>query len=169
MSIYCLVKFQLVKLTRFSGQKASLYSIIMGGDSETLFEKFIRNHTTSHIKEIEQIFATLNAIGRKVGAQENFFRRKKEGKPGDGVEAIYDYPNAKLRLYCIRFGNVTLLLGDGGEKKVRAWQDDSQLSKSATEMIKVSKLLTQAIREGELTWTGNDFTGKFEFDDENDE
>ena len=76
------------------------------------------------MNEIRQIIATLDAIGKRVGAQEIFFRRKKEGKAGDGVEALYDSPDAKLRLYCIRYGSVTLILGDGGEKNVRTWQED---------------------------------------------
>ena len=165
------MKFKLVKLSRFSGKKASIYSIIIDGDKETLFDKFIRSNLSNNQKEIEQIFVTLDAIGKKVGSQDIYFRKKKEGKAGDGVEAIYDYPSAKLRLYCIRYGSVTLILGDGGEKLVRTWQEDPQLSKSAKEMMQISEILTQAIREGDLAWNGNDFTGQFEFNnnDENDQ
>ena len=159
------MKFKLVKLSRLSGNKSSLYSIIIEDDNETLFDKFVRDNVEHNLSEVQQIFATLDAIGKKVGSQDIYFRRKKEGKLGDGVEALYDYPSAKLRLYCIRYGNITLILGDGGEKNVRAWQDDPQLSKSAKEMIKISEILTQAIKEGELFWDGNDFIGKLTFDD----
>ena len=58
-----------------------------------------------------------------------------------------------------------MVLGDGGEKNVRAWQDDPQLSKSAKEMMQISEILTEAIRDGELAWNDNDFIGKFEFND----
>jgi hypothetical protein len=159
------VKFKLVKLSRFSGHKSSLYSVIIGDENETLFDNFVRDNIDGNLKEIQQIFATLDAIGKKVGAQDIYFRKKKEGKLGDGVEAIYDYPTAKLRLYCIRYGSITLILGDGGEKNVRAWQDDPQLSKAAKEMILISEILTEAIRDGELIWDGNDFTGKLTFND----
>ena len=60
-------------------------------------------------------------------------------------------------------------MGDGGEKNVRAWQDDVQLSKAANEMIKISQILTQAIRDGDLSWEGNDFVGQFEFNDEDED
>ena len=163
------MKFKLVKLSKFSGNKSSLYSIILDGDNETLFDTFVRNNVGNHLKEIEQIFATLDAIGKKVGGQDIYFRRKKEGKGGDGVEAIYDFPAAKFRLYCIRYGSATLVLGDGGEKNVRAWQDDVQLSKAAKEMMAISKILTEAIRERELSWSNNDFIGKSEFNDQNEE
>jgi hypothetical protein len=163
------LKFKLVKLSLFSGYKSSLYSIILDDETETLFDKFIRNNIEENGKEIEQIFATLNAIGKKVGAQDIYFRKKKEGKAGDGVEAIYDYPTAKLRLYCIRYGNLTLVLGDGGEKNVRTWQEDTQLSKSAHEMMNISKILTEAIKEGDLAWDGNDFIGQFEFNNDGDD
>jgi hypothetical protein len=159
------VKFKLVKLSRFSGYKSSLYSVIIGDENETLFDNFVRDNVDGNLKEIQQIFATLDAIGKKVGAQDIYFRKKKEGKLGDGVEAIYDYPTAKLRLYCIRYGSITLILGDGGEKNVRAWQDDPQLSKAAKEMILISEILTEAIRDGELIWDGNDFKGKLTFND----
>lgn len=162
------MKFRLVKLSRFSGVKTSIYTVVVGNDAETLFDKFLQSHKDSHLNEIRQIIATLDAIGKKVGAQEIFFRRKKEGKAGDGVEALYDAPDAKLRLYCIRYGNVTLVLGDGGEKNVRTWQEDKQLTKSATEMIKISALITQAIREGDLYWNGNEFVGKLNFDEEDE-
>lgn len=163
------MKFKIVKLPLFSGNKSSLYSVMLDDDTETLFDKFIRNNVDENKKEIEQIFATLNAIGKKVGAQDIYFRKKKEGKPGDGVEAIYDYPTAKLRLYCIRYGNLTVVLGDGGEKNVRTWQEDAQLSKSAQEMMNISKILTEAIKEGDLTWNGNDFVGQFEFNNDEDD
>lgn len=130
------MKFQLVKLSRFSGVKTSIYTVVVGNDVETLFDKFLQKHKDSHLNEIRQIIATLDAIGKRVGAQEIFFRRKKEGKAGDGVEALYDSPDAKLRLYCIRYGSVTLILGDGGEKNVRTWQEDKQLTKAASEIIK---------------------------------
>jgi hypothetical protein len=159
------VKFRIVKLSRFSGDKSSIYSVIINDEDETLFDKFIRENLDKNLKEIQQIFATLDTIGKKVGAQDIYFRKKKEGKLGDGVEAIYDYPTAKLRLYCIRYGNITLVVGDGGEKNVRTWQDDAQLSKSAKELIKISEILTEAIRDGELVWHGNDFTGKLTFND----
>lgn len=162
------MKFKLVKLPLLSGKKASLYSIVMEDDKDTLFDQFIRSNINEHQKEIEQIFASLDAMGKRVGVQDIYFRKKKEGKAGDGVEAIYDYPTAKLRLYCIRYGNLTLILGDGGEKNVRAWQDDPQLSKSAREMMEISKILTEAIREGDLAWDGNDFVGQFNFNEDNE-
>jgi hypothetical protein len=39
------------------------------------------------------------------------------------------------------------------------------LSKAAKEMILISEILTEAIRDGELIWDGNDFTGKLTFND----
>ena len=162
------MKFQLVKLSRFSGVKTSIYTVVVGNDVETLLDKFLQKHKDSHLNEIRQIIATLDAIGKRVGAQEIFFRRKKEGKAGDGVEALYDSPDAKLRLYCIRYGSVTLILGDGGEKNVRTWQEDKQLTKSATEMIKISAMITQAIKEKDLYWNGNEFVGKLNFNKEDE-
>jgi hypothetical protein len=112
------LKFRIVKISRLSGSKSSIYSVILDDDTETLFDKFLRKNKEGYLQEIQQIVATLDNIGKRFGARETFFRKKKEGKAGDGVEALYDIPDAKLRLYCIRYGSVTLVLGDGGEKKV---------------------------------------------------
>ena len=74
------MKFKLVKLSRFSGHKSSLYSEVIDGENETLLDKFVRNNLSNHSKEIEQIFATLNAICKRVGAKDIYFRRKKKIK-----------------------------------------------------------------------------------------
>ena len=36
------MKYKLVKLTKLSGKKASVYSIILNDEPETLLDKFIR-------------------------------------------------------------------------------------------------------------------------------
>lgn len=39
-------------------------------------------------------------MATKTGAAEHFFKLN-EGKPGDGVCALFDSPDKKLRIYCI--------------------------------------------------------------------
>ena len=74
------------------------------------------------------------------------------------------------RLYCIRYGSVVLILGGGGAKNVRALQDDPKLKKENYVLRQISKVLTQAMKEGELQWNNDfdDFTGNLIFDDNED-
>jgi len=56
----------------------------------------------------------LKIIGNETGARESFFKTK-EGIPGDGVCTLYDTPDKKLRLYCIRYGKQLIIIGAGGQ------------------------------------------------------
>ena len=71
---------------------------------------------------------TLMSIGHKVGIND-YQIKEHEGKPGDGVCALYDDPDKNLRLYGIRFGRTILVLGGGGvkPKTIRALQESDKL------------------------------------------
>ena len=107
-------------------------------------------------------------MGKTTGAREQFFKCN-EGKPGDGVCALYDEPDKELRLYCIRYGKVAILLGGGGPKKRQtiAWQDDKKLTKEAQIIISISKDITNRLKEGEIYWSANGYqlSGNLNFSD----
>ena len=81
------MNFELVKIDRLTGNKASIYSILLEGEDITLFDRFLNENKYSFISELKDIVARLNTIGHDKGAREVFFR-KYEGKPGDGVCAL---------------------------------------------------------------------------------
>ena len=109
------MKFELKEIQQLTGQRCKIYSVLMEGDENTLFEQFTDETKYVFPDEIENIIENLKAIARRVGAREQFFRPKKEGKLGDGVEALFDYPNAHLRLYAIKYADGLLILGGGGQ------------------------------------------------------
>jgi hypothetical protein len=117
--------------------------------------------------ELKNIAQRLYIIGNDVGAREQFFKIK-EGKPGDLVCALYDEPDKHLRLYCIRFGSLAIIVGGGGPKNTRSWQDDSNLSQEVNKMIKVSKDIYQRILSKEIEWSsdGKELLGNLEFTDD---
>lgn len=164
------MNFKLSKIQELSGNRASVYSIILKGDQTTLFEQFIVENMLNNKKEVLNILERLRLIGLEFGARENFFKMK-EGYPGDLVCALYDDPKAKLRLYCIRYGTSTIIIGGGGTKNTRTWQEDPNLDKSAREMMEVSKLIYQRMKDGELEFDPNflDFEGDLKFNDDEEE
>jgi hypothetical protein len=93
-----------------------------------------------------------------------------EGLPGDLVVAVSDDVTATLRAYGIRYGNSILLLGAGGPKFVRAWQEDPRLKQAAEEMIAISKAMKEKVQNREIAWTPDEmeWTGDLtiEIDDE---
>ena len=147
---------ELVKIRALSGRGCQIYSIIEDGDGKSLFEHFVEENIELHNEETQDIYNRLRYIGKEGGAREQFFKMD-EGSLGDGVCALYDNPDKKLRLYCIRYGSVAVVLGGGGEKTVRAWQDNAKLSEEATKMIKISELIAKAVKDKDIEFSGNGF------------
>jgi hypothetical protein len=163
------VKLKLVKLDKLSGQKTQIYSIVVDNDEKNLFEYFLEENDEAYHDELLDILTRIKSISHKEGAREHHFK-KAEGKLGDGVEALYDESNRKLRLYCIRYGSVLLVLGGGGAKNVRALQDDPKLKKENYLLREISKRISESMQEGDLKWNSSfdDFTGNFTFEDLDD-
>ena len=148
---------------------AAVYSVVPEGNEMSLFEKFIAENEDNHEAELTEILDRLHAIGHDVGARAQFFKHN-EGKPGDLVCALYDNEDRKLRLYCIRQGSVTVILGGGGPKEVRSWQDDPKLKKEAETMISISNRIYQAIKDKDITFgPGGELFGNLTLNDEDDE
>lgn len=164
------MKCRLVKLPSLSGNKASVYSVILNNEQRTLFDAFVGENINSFLSEIRDITVRLRTIGQKTGARETFFKQF-EGKLGDGVCALYDMPDKSLRLYCIRYGSQIVVLGGGGPKDVRALQDDKKLTEENYFLRWLSSQITEKVKSKEITFTddGLDFYGDLEFKDDDDE
>jgi hypothetical protein len=165
------VNFRIVKLSSFSGSRATIYSVILEKDEATkvtLYERFNQENSKDFGSEIKNIAMTLRSIGHRAGANDNFFKDW-EGKPGDGVCALYDDPDKNLRLYCIRFGRTVLIVGGGGPKPkhLHALQESEKLTLENNYMKVISAKIGARIRERELTWTEDELEleGEFKFYD----
>lgn len=142
------MKYRLVKVGRLSGRKAAIYTIAKEGESRSFFERFLGENLTLFKSEIESILVKLETIGHRTGARPGFFKEF-EGAPGDGVCALYDEPDSKLRLYCIRFGQDILILGGGGPKgkQIRSFQEDKKLREENYFLRWASAEISQKIKE----------------------
>lgn len=153
------MKYKLVKITKFSGKMASVYTLLIenehGEFQESLFDIFINENKALFLSEIKDIFSRLKTIGHNTGARESYFKIN-EGAPGDGVCALYDSPNKKLRLYCIRYGTELIILGGGGPKNVKALQDDKKLENENYFLRWLSNKITEYRKCGDLSFS-NDF------------
>lgn len=149
-------KCELIKLDDLSGIKASIYTVFVDNDEESLFEKFLIENTGSFRTEIQDIVNRLNIIGKETGAREYFFK-KYEGVPGDGVCALYDNPKKHLRLYCIRYGSGLVVLGGGGykAKEIKAFQENKKLTKGNYFLRWLSEKITEKMKEKEIKLTSN--------------
>jgi len=167
------VKYRLVRLDKFTGSKATIYSVSIDDDTQTLFEKFVAENRRVYPLEFQSIRDRLLAIGNKVGAREQFFKIE-EGKLGDGVCALFDLPKSNLRLYCIRYGACAIILGGGGikPKYMKALQESKKLKDENSILCNLSALITKALRDGDVKWVndGYELEGNLTFtDNEEDE
>lgn len=76
MQILLGMRYKLVKLTKLSGYKASIY---LKDEQRTLFDRFLEENKYSFKSELNDIVLRLHTIGHHTGAWEDFFRLK-EGK-----------------------------------------------------------------------------------------
>lgn len=169
------MNFEIVELSEFSGTKTKIYSVIdLDNQSEdlTLFDYFIKKFSETHRDEVLSILNLIEDINSKFGIRENLIKDR-EGKLGDGVIAIHDNPDKKLRLYGIRFASSILILGGGGvkPKNIRAWQEDRLLSIEANKLIEISAKINKRIRDKDIWFDPHcsELLGDLTFNNDNDE
>ncbi|MGL5938452.1 MAG: hypothetical protein ACRCY5_07020 [Phocaeicola sp.] len=148
------MKIELVEIAPLSGNACKIYSVVVDDAEDDLFTSFLKEYRSSHKAEVDNILYRLKSMGNKTGASLNFFKVK-ESKPTDGIMALYDRPNAKLRLYCIHYGTQTLILGGGGPKTTRTYQEDDNLNDNVELLQEIEKVITDAIKEKDLVLKDN--------------
>lgn len=129
-----------------SSEVASLYSISFEKDGTTEFEKIVDAFERNSIyrKDYGRILAALQVILEK-GALERFFRP--EGGIGDSVAAL-PLEGGKLRLYCLRISEQILVIGNGGVKTVRRYEDDKLLLGYVMDLCHFESLLNRLLESG---------------------
>ena len=131
-----------------SNDLLSLYSICFNNTEESEFENFLskfKEESTLN-KDFQTILVALAKIIER-GALERFFRM--EGKMNDDVCAL-SLDSHKLRLYCLRISDQILILGNGGIKETRTYQEDETLSGYVMDLQKFDQLLKQAQKKGNI-------------------
>lgn len=152
------MELEIVKIKQLSGKKTQIYSVILNQEDQSVFEQFLQNNYSEYPTEIEDIVSKLKIMATKTGAAEHFFKLN-EWKPGDGVCALFDSPDKKLRIYCIRFANVAIVVGGGGykPKNIRAYQESSSLKKEAETVVRISRIISEAIKNKDIHLDDNGF------------
>ena len=135
----------------------SLYSICFDGNAiseyETFVQKFKDDATLN--TDYKNIILALEKIVA-VGAFERFFRP--EGKMSDRVAAL-SIDSRKLRLYCLRISDQILIVGNGGRKNTRTYEESAELSGYVMDLQAFDKMLAEAQKAGTVTIEKNVITG----------
>ena len=147
------MEFELVKLAGFSNDEVSVYTLLNCDTGISLFQSFIQENQHEFPDEVKDIAKRILSF-KEVGARENFFKIN-EGKPGDGVCALYDDEKSNIRLYCIRYGTVLVVLGSGGHKPktTRRLQETKKLEDENQIMRNLSAEIEKRRRNGDLSFS----------------
>lgn len=143
-----MTKVELVELEEFRCGAGRVYSVAVDDADGTLYDRFLEENEQEYKEELVEIMTKLNTMSSRTGFTDTFFKLN-EGRPGDGICAITDW-KGKLRLYCIRFGNILLVLGGGGPKTTRKYQEDPKLLSENLLLRSVSDAMAEAIKEKDI-------------------
>lgn len=130
------------------GENCTIYTLQFLRDDESEFEKFVSKFIDSaeYSADYAKIAAFITRIA-KTGAFERYFRP--EGKLSDSIVAL-PVVQSKLRLYCLRLSNKILVLGNGGVKSTRRYEDDATLKGYVITLQRFERLLKQGVDDGSV-------------------
>ncbi|MDE6806412.1 MAG: hypothetical protein K2M62_00495 [Muribaculaceae bacterium] len=147
------LKLEPVKATK----TASLYTIIFENDDMSEFSKFLtRFKDNGRLQRDYQIILYALKKILENGVLERYFRR--EGKYTDRVCAL-PIDSGKLRLYCLRLSDKILILGNGGIKSTRTYNENSELNGYVMDLQRFDALLKEAEKEGSIQIEETTITG----------
>lgn len=127
----------------------TIYTIQFQTESETEFEKFYNKFKDEAVynPDLMRIVGFINKVAQE-GAFERLFRP--EGKMSDHVVAL-PVITSKLRLYCLRLSDKILILGNGGVKNSRTYNEDDTLSGYVITLQDFEKWLKEGQQKGIVT------------------
>lgn len=133
------------------GNKCTLYSIQFTSEDNSEYERFYAKfiEDAKLNRDLLRIVQIVDKIADE-GAFERLFRP--EGKMKDSVVAL-PVISSKLRLYCLRLSNGILVLGNGGVKNSRTYQEDDSLRGYVLTLQKFEELLKEGERNGSVVIT----------------
>lgn len=133
------------------GNQCTLYSIQFTSESNSEYERFYAKfiEDAKLNRDLLRIVQVVDRIAEE-GALERFFRP--EGKMRDSVVAL-PVLSSKLRLYCLRLSNGILILGNGGIKNSRTYEEDDSLRGYVLNLQKFEELLKEGRRNGTIIIT----------------
>ena len=135
-------------------ENCTIYTIQFLSDDKNEFEKFVSKFQgEGELNKDFRIIAKFIDQILDFGALERYFRP--EGKMKDSVVALPTL-RSKLRLYGLRLSDKILILGNGGEKKTKQYQEDDKLSGYVLTLQKFEEILKEGVKEGSVVITENE-------------
>ena len=143
-----------------SGEKVSLYSPRFEGEEYTEFEKFLLAYKENYLQDIQILVRRIDII-KANGAEDRYFRY--EGKRKDRVMALPShFDTSSLRLYCLNINHKILILGNGGLKNSKTYQENPILHKAVQTLQRIDIKIKQLENKQVITISGTNLNGPLE-------
>jgi len=155
------VKFSGFEILDFQlGVKAGFYTIKLSNESDSETDKFLIKFRPDRSNLLEIISEKINLMADRRGCLESLLSHE--------YGNIYKFSEGDLRLYCLMFGKVAIIMGGGDLKHVRATQDSEILTAHVHLLDFIDKRISERISDGEIVITDNRITGNliFKFEEE---
>lgn len=152
------------------GNKAKIYTIQFSDKELSEYEQFVYENMSKVPNSVRVLKTQLKRMANKSGLVEHFFKRETEYpynvfKIEDNIEDTEEY----LRLYCIKFSSVAIVLGGGGIKipgKVKLI-DNPHLNDVCELLKKIEDLIVARIKAKEIILTDDELQGDLIFNNVN--
>lgn len=143
-------------------ENCTMYTIHFLSEDETELDDFISRFkdNAKYNADFQSIMIFMERILAN-GPLERYFRR--EGKHSDSVVAI-PVLRSKLRLYCLRLSDHIVVVGNGGVKDTRTYQENDELQGYVMTLQKFEKLLKQESQKGNVKITETEIKTDNTFD-----
>jgi hypothetical protein len=159
---------KIILVQRFN--KVNFYTIKIEGDELSLFGQFKVKHTHENIKKLNHILAWIKIIGNNYGAINKLFRNESETADTSGLPP--KNPNLEpryidledvtqsgkinnLRLYTFRANEHVVFLFNGDIKTTDKAQKCPNVKPHFRLANKLTKLIDEGFRNGDITWNQN--------------
>lgn len=143
--------------------KVNFYSIRYASnestETELFFEKFLDDENLE--EDVAIISKVIDKIGEN-GAEARHFRNA--GTSRDKVGALPEYLfSSKLRLYAIRVNTRIVILGNGGVKTTKTYNEDPLLNECVEILKKIDRFLGSRLTKGKTLIFRKELMGDLNF------
>ena len=145
----------------YSGKKAKTYTIQFENSELSEYYQFVFDHKDNFPTTILELNEKLKNMVKTHGLIEEFFTR--ECPESHNVFRIKN--TDELRLYCIKFSNVAIILGRGGLKipGTIKLSENPYLQDIVNQLMKIEDLIVERIKSKEIKVTDDLIEGNLNF------
>jgi len=143
---------------QFIYDKVKFYSVAFENEVSEVNKFFEKMEDAAAVEDAVRFIAFIEEIGNSRGAKQRYFRKEKdfEALPPKNKE-VKELELQELesienwRLYCLRLSDSIVILFNGGIKTANKAQDCPNVSPFFYQAARFTKLIDEAIREGDIS------------------